>query len=182
MNQTSQKQYEPWHYDLEDVSHIIVPRLKWSDRSSEKYEQRRRIFKQPNNAAGKDKSKQDSKRSKYSQQEVICGLQKLVILGNCIDTNDQSFHMYAMLYNVQEMRADRFQILPNIHNSDQISAINFGPYDNGYLFIGLNTGYLLAFDIAHGSKSKPKNQSRSEFQLPGISQILEIQLSSSPIT
>ena len=114
------------------------------------------------------------------ESNVICGLQKILILGNCSDTDDDSCHMYAMLYNVQLKRADRFQILPNIQDSKQITAINYGPYDNGYLFLGLSSGHLLAFDILHGAKSKPKDTTQVE--LPGINQVLEIQLASSPIT
>ena len=30
-----------------------------------------------------------------------------------------------------------------------ISAVNFGPYDNGHLILGLNTGMLLAFDVVN---------------------------------
>ena len=87
-----------------------------------------------------------------------------------------------MLYNVQEKKADRFQILTNIHDSKQITAINYGPYDNGYLIIGLNSGYLLAFDVLHGTKSMPKKRDKNQYEQAGIKQVLEVQLTNSPIT
>ena len=30
-----------------------------------------------------------------------------------------------------------------------ITSLNFGPYDNGHLLIGLETGYLLAYEAVN---------------------------------
>ena len=31
-------------------------------------------------------------------------------------------------------------------DNEQITALQYGPYDNGYVLVGLNTGKLLVFD------------------------------------
>ena len=61
-----------WHYELECISHIIVPRLKWSDRDTEKYEQKRRVFN--NDGKREDSENERDKRKSKVKQEVICGL------------------------------------------------------------------------------------------------------------
>ena len=57
---------------------------------------------------------------------------------------------FVLSYNVQEGRADKLRLLTHVEDTRQITAINFGPYDNGHLLLGLATGVLLAFDVVNG--------------------------------
>jgi hypothetical protein len=41
------------------------------------------------------------------------------------------------------------EIIKILRIEDKITAIGYGPYDNGYLIIGLLSGHLLIFDIIH---------------------------------
>ena len=49
--------------------------------------------------------------------------------------------------NLHDRSSDKIALLSQIQDSKQISAINYGPYDNGHLIVGLNTGVLLAYDV-----------------------------------
>lgn len=47
-----------------------------------------------------------------------------------------------MVYNLEKRGADIIKIMDTVAD---ISAINYGPYDNGHVLIGLSDGLLLAF-------------------------------------
>ena len=48
-----------------------------------------------------------------------------------------------MIFNLESKQAERIKILDVECN---ITSINYGPYDNGHILIGLENGSLLAFD------------------------------------
>jgi hypothetical protein len=39
------------------------------------------------------------------------------------------------------------EVIKILRLDDKVSAIGFGPYDNGYLLVGMESGLLLAFDL-----------------------------------
>lgn len=42
------------------------------------------------------------------------------------------------------------KLLSQIQDVKQITSVNYGPFDNGYLLLGLETGSLLAYDVIQG--------------------------------
>lgn len=52
---------------------------------------------------------------------------------------------FIILYDVQNQCISDIRLL-NI-GDDSITAVSFGPFDNGHLLIGLSSGILLAIDI-----------------------------------
>lgn len=52
---------------------------------------------------------------------------------------------FILLYNLQTLRQHKIKIM-NI-NDATITAVNYGPFDNGYLVIGLSSGLLIIIDI-----------------------------------
>ena len=47
------------------------------------------------------------------------------------------------------MEDETAEVIKIFSIEDRITALNFGPYDNGYLLIGLRSGQLLVFDTIH---------------------------------
>jgi len=45
-----------------------------------------------------------------------------------------------MVYNLQDNRPDKVKILYKLWSADDITTIEYGPYDNGYVLMGLKTG------------------------------------------
>jgi len=50
-----------------------------------------------------------------------------------------------MIYNFATSKVEQLKIL-NLHGST-ITKTTFGPFDNGYLLLGLSSGTLLALDL-----------------------------------
>ena len=63
------------------------------------------------------------------------------------------------------MEDETAEVIKIFSIEDRITALNFGPYDNGYLLIGLRSGQLLVFDTIHLQKI----QCLCLFQAPIIS-------------
>ena len=42
---------------------------------------------------------------------------------------------------------EKFKIINTINEEDEIRAINYGPFDNGYLLLGFSSGQLLGIDL-----------------------------------
>jgi hypothetical protein len=55
-----------------------------------------------------------------------------------------------MKINLETLQPEIIKIL-KVEN-DKISAIGYGPFDNGYLIIGLKSGHIVIFDILHLDK------------------------------
>ncbi len=49
-----------------------------------------------------------------------------------------------MIYNLKRECAEIIKVLDL---DIQITALNYGPYDNGHVLLGLNNGQLVAFDF-----------------------------------
>ena len=49
-----------------------------------------------------------------------------------------------MKYNLESSQAEIIKI---IDIDSEITCINYGPYDNGHIMVGLQDGKLLAFDF-----------------------------------
>lgn len=39
------------------------------------------------------------------------------------------------------------KLLSFVQDSQQITSLNYGPYDNGHMLLGLDSGHLLAYDV-----------------------------------
>lgn len=39
------------------------------------------------------------------------------------------------------------EVIKILRTEDKVTAIGYGPYDNGYLTLGLKSGYVLIFDV-----------------------------------
>lgn len=52
---------------------------------------------------------------------------------------------FIAMYNFHEQKIEKIQLLKTIYGS--VSCVNFGPFDNGYLLLGLSKGVFIAFDI-----------------------------------
>mmetsp|Transcript_40405 Transcript_40405/g.38893 ORF Transcript_40405/g.38893 Transcript_40405/m.38893 type:complete len:163 (+) Transcript_40405:211-699(+) len=68
-------------------------------------------------------------------------LKNVVIVGTCF--YKAKVKPFLMKVNLETQKADIIKIL-NI--DDKISVLNFGPYDNGFLLVGMKSGALLCFD------------------------------------
>ena len=66
---------------------------------------------------------------------------------------------------MQDKKPDKMKLLTQIQNTAQITAVNYGPYDNGYLLLGLANGCLMGIDV------------NSDFDL-----VFQIQLCQFPLT
>ena len=51
---------------------------------------------------------------------------------------------FVMTFNLENGDAEVIKVI-DINDAD-ITAVNFGPFDNGHILLGLNDGRLLAFD------------------------------------
>lgn len=69
------------------------------------------------------------------EQTKVSVLKKVVIVGECIF--QEKFRPFIMKVNLETQKADVIKILSI---EDKISTINYGPYDNGYLLIGMVSG------------------------------------------
>ena len=56
---------------------------------------------------------------------------------------------FVLSYKIQEARPDKMKLLSFVQDAQQITSINYGPYDNGHLLLGLETGFLLAYDVTN---------------------------------
>ena len=69
-------------------------------------------------------------------------LNKVIVVGDCLYKENE--HPFIMKLNLETSVAETIKIL-NVE--DHITCVNFGPYDNGYLLMGMESGQLLVFDI-----------------------------------
>ena len=74
-------------------------------------------------------------------------------IARLVVTFTQSANRSEPLVNVQ---TDVIRVLGG-EDGDQITAVQYGPYDNGYILIGLNTGKLLVFDPIDLNRMKEFN-------------------------
>lgn len=49
-----------------------------------------------------------------------------------------------MLYNLEKCKIEKLKVL-NLES--KICCINYGPYDNGHLMLGMSDGTLLTFEF-----------------------------------
>ena len=64
---------------------------------------------------------------------------------HAIETEDMFTKPFIMQYNIQSRQAEKVRLLSI--KGDSITAVNFGPFDNGYLLLGTSSGMLLAVDL-----------------------------------
>ena len=139
--------------EIRQLTRMLVPRLRWSDRLSERLESRRRLL-----------------STDQEQSKTYLGLRKLLFIGNCSNPSIGSqkkadTEVFFFLFNAQSKKPDKLKIVAQLKDANQISSISYGPYDNGHLIVGLQTGQLLGFNIVNN-----------------FEQIFQITLCSSPLT
>lgn len=59
-----------------------------------------------------------------------------------------------MVFNLQKNQAEMIKILDI---DSEISCVNYGPYDNGHILLGLTNGTLIAFDFVTLEKLESVN-------------------------
>jgi hypothetical protein len=67
--------------------------------------------------------------------------QTVVVLGNCIHKLKEK--SYLMVFNIQRQAPDMIKIL-DTHT--EATCLEYGPYDNGHILVGLEDGQLLAYE------------------------------------
>ena len=68
-------------------------------------------------------------------------LKKTIVCGECF--HDDKIKPYIMKINLENSEPEVIKIL---RIDDKIRTIAYGPYDNGYLLLGMDSGLLLIFD------------------------------------
>ena len=111
--------------EIQQLTRMLVPRLRWSDRLCERLESRRRLL-----------------STDQEQSKTYLGLRKLLFIGNCSNPSIGSqkkadTEVFFFLFNAQSKKPDKLKIVAQLKDANQISSINYGPYDNGHLIVGL---------------------------------------------
>ena len=113
--------------------------MKWSDRKLEEFERYSKFsILKKFIVIGKCREIVRETRTLATEEESICT--KRSSFGKKVQSKS-----FIMLYNLQTHSLHSIKIL-NIHDA-QITAVNYGPFDNGYLVIGLSTGLVIIIDI-----------------------------------
>ena len=63
------------------------------------------------------------------------------MIGNCF--HDDKTRPFIVKINLENSEPEVIKILKT---EDKITAVGYGPYDNGYLIVGLNSGNIIIFD------------------------------------
>ena len=111
-------------YDLKllGITKVQFPRMKWSDRKIEEFEKDNKFL-----------------------------LKKFLVIGSCEYEGDSNLEdkgvekTFIMLYNLQKQISDKLKLISI--NVNEITCINYGPFDNGYLLIGLSSGILIGLNL-----------------------------------
>ena len=74
-------------------------------------------------------------------------MRRLLFIGNVQFGSSQTPEAFVLSYKIQDCKPDKIKLLSFVQNAQQISAVNYGPYDNGHLLIGTDNGFLLAYDV-----------------------------------
>lgn len=69
------------------------------------------------------------------EQNKSSVLKKVIVVGECL--YDGTTRPYLCKINLETNSADVIKVLSI---DDKITQINFGPYDNGYILVGLQSG------------------------------------------
>lgn len=69
-------------------------------------------------------------------------LKKVIIAGDCL--HDEKTRPFIVKINLETNIPEFIKVL---RMDERISEMEFGPYDNGYLMVGLTNGNLLVFDV-----------------------------------
>ena len=69
-------------------------------------------------------------------------LKKVIVTGECI--NEDKVRPFIMKMNLETKTIEIAKILKIDYT---ITSIGYGPFDNGHLIIGLNSGHILIFEI-----------------------------------
>ena len=82
---------------------------------------------------------------RWSQRENIIGSHhkktKAFVAGTCLDKKNSQ---KQFIIQVGQDRIQKSKMLET--SSDEITALGFGPYDNGYILIGMKTGNIIILD------------------------------------
>ena len=79
----------------------------------------------------------------------MCGLRRVLLIGNVQVDENTAPQAFVLSYNIPDRKYDKFKLLKEVQDSRMITSLNFGPYDNGHLLVGLETGYLLAYEVVN---------------------------------
>lgn len=71
----------------------------------------------------------------------------MIVAGECLF--EGASRPFLCKINLETNSADVIKVLSI---EDKITQVNFGPYDNGYVLVGLESGQLIVFDMVHLDK------------------------------
>lgn len=89
-------------------------------------------------------------------------IRKSIVIGDCSVRGIASPFLLKL-----DLETARAEILKVLQDCAEVTAINFGPYDNNYLLVGLRNGFLLVYDVLEMERVASLNL----FQNDAISQI-----------
>lgn len=82
-----------------------------------------------------------------TRSEMSHKIVKLLITGE-IELNMEPFKgkkkNFLMVYNLEKGKIEKIKVL---NMEAKITAINYGPYDNGHIMLGMSEGTLLTFEF-----------------------------------
>lgn len=83
-----------------------------------------------------------------SKQELGLQTIKVYVSASAIKEDGERILMIGKIDLMQEISSEHFRMLRTKSNQikDEISTMAYGPYDNGYLLLGMKSGSLLIFD------------------------------------
>ena len=84
---------------------------------------------------------------------------KLVVIGTVIHHGE--LKKCIMVLNLLKRELEKIKILSLLHNQT-INCIQYGPYDNGHILLGLSDGWLLGFEYPTLSRIECKQVFKSE--------------------
>eukprot|EP00347_Sterkiella_histriomuscorum_P010860 403374647 len=135
-----QEQMDQYDLQILSIDHVMFPKMRWSDRKIEEFE-------------------------RINKQQL---LKKILIVGTCQqkqnnleedplffedknrlnpeETQDESQlpQTFIMLFNINLLQIENIQLLQTQHGT--VTTLNFGPFDNGYILLGLSGGVLIALE------------------------------------
>ena len=150
---------------MTSLDHIMVPKLNWDDRRIEL----QMALQKQNQQKNSDSETNFGSLSFQNQRENQVILpKKLIVCGRYrnLDPSELKFspsaeieQPFVALIDLQELETGRTQqgidlTMIKCLQSDtqvQITVVNYGPFDNGHICVGFNTGHILilsSFDLA----------------------------------
>ncbi|CDW85950.1 UNKNOWN [Stylonychia lemnae] len=133
-----------YNLELVNIQRAMFPKLRWSDRKIEEFERanKSQLLKKMV-IVGQCRQQQINKEITLLK-ELEDQNNKLIESQN-VTNQDENIQTFIAIFNIHTQQIEKIQLLKTKYG--EVSCVNFGPFDNGYLLVGLTKGVLIAFDI-----------------------------------